>query len=91
MHIKFNTLLENSARQRLIQAYPVLLSNGKFNTPPKKDLLKRQIKAMRKALMKDPEALRCVLDQCKYGIEKAMQLAEERKAIREKELDANSK
>ena len=90
MHIKLNTLLENSARQRLIQAHPVLLSNGKFNTPEKKHLLKRQIIVMKKAMMKDPEAHRCILDQCKYGVKEAMRLAEERKLAREKEADAHS-
>jgi len=79
VHIKLNTLLEQTAKQRLIAAYPLLLSNGKFNTPEKRDLLKRQITSMKKVMMRDPEIKRCILDQCKYGVEIAAQLAEERK------------
>ena len=92
VHIKLNTLLEQTAKKRLIEAYPLLLSNGNFNTPEKKDLLKRQITSMKKTMMKNPEIKRCILDQCKYGIEKAMQLAEERKLTKEqKEVNAISK
>ena len=85
MHIKLNTLLDQTARRRLIEAYPELLSTGKFNTPEKRDLLKRQITSMKKTMMKNPEIKRCILDQCQHGIEVAMKLAEERKLAKEKE------
>ena len=74
MLITYNKLLENTAKHMLISDNPVIFSNGKFDTKLKKQALKEQVKQLKKAYEKDPEKKRCVLDQCRFGKERAFRL-----------------
>lgn len=75
MHITYNELLENTAKHMLAKAYPVEFSTGRFNKRWQKQAVKVQVDRLKRALNKDPEKKQCVLDQCKYGSERAIQLS----------------
>lgn len=74
MHITYNKLLENTAKHILMQANPTVFPNAKFDKRWQKKAVSDQVAELKKALNKDPEKKQCVLDQCKYGKERAFRL-----------------
>jgi len=75
MHITLSKLLENTARSQLQAESTVEFKKAYWNKALQKKALKQRIAALRKMMDDVPEFKQRVLDQCKYGLERAIQLS----------------
>jgi len=75
MHITLSKLLENTARSQLQAESMVEFKKAYWNKALQKKALKQRITALRKMMDDVPEFKQRVLDQCKYGRERAMRLS----------------
>lgn len=75
MHITLSKLLENTARSQLQAEYNPEFNKMYLNKGIRKKALKQQIAMIKKQMDRDPEMKRNILNQCKYGRERAIQLS----------------
>jgi len=68
MHISLSKLIENTANAQILQLH------GKIEGKKKRFLLARYVKQLKRRMTDSPELKQCILDQCKYGRERAIRL-----------------
>ena len=68
MHISLSQLLENTAKAQVEQLHGII--KGK----KKRFLIARYTKQLKRRMDDSPELKQCILDQCKYGRERAIRL-----------------
>ena len=68
MHISLSKLIENTANAQIKQLH------GKIEGKKKRFLLARYVKQLKRRMENSSELKQCILDQCKYGRERAIRL-----------------
>lgn len=75
MHITLSKLLENTARHLLFNVYGPEFEKSYPTKAMQHKAVKQQITMIKKQMDRDPEMKRNILNQCKYGRERAIQLS----------------